>query len=112
MADIGVSVSGDTLYLWRGRDFKWNFENLNVNGQPTPFPAGDLYFEFVIGGETMIWPFVIGDGSPNATIKVESTEVDKIPARTPFQLVFLPDGETSGGDPVAWGQTVTLGGAR
>lgn len=110
MADIGINVTGDTLFLWRGRDFKWNFEMLDVNNQPMDFPAGDLYFEFFVGETEHVWDFDI-DGS-QASIKVESTDVDKIPARTPWQLVFLPEGELTGGDPVTWGQTVLIGGNR
>jgi len=48
-----------------------------------------------------IWPFII-DG-PNASIKVESDDCDAIPDRTKWQLVFLPQGELAGGDPVARG---------
>lgn len=50
-----------------------------------------------------LWHFTI-DGDL-ASLKVESEEVDKIPDRIPWQLVFLPDGEAAGGDPVALGQT-------
>ncbi|QGH79678.1 hypothetical protein SEA_ANON_6 [Gordonia phage Anon] len=110
MADIGVNVSGDTLFLWRGRDFKWNFEMLDTSNQPMDFPAGDLYFEFFVGDTEYVWDFDI-DGSV-ATIKVESDDVDLIPARTTWQLVFLPEGELSGGDPVAWGSTAVIGGVR
>lgn len=52
-----------------------------------------------------IWDFVI-DGS-NASIKVESEEVNKVSQRTPWQLVFLPDGEESGGEGIDKG-TVTI----
>lgn len=47
------------------------------------------------------WNFDI-DGS-TADLKVESQEVDLIGQRTRWQLVFLPDGEAAGGDPVARG---------
>lgn len=48
------------------------------------------------------WPFVIS--GPTASIKIESEAADLIPARTHWQLVFLPDGEEAGGDPVAIGR--------
>ncbi|AEJ93305.1 minor tail protein [Mycobacterium phage EricB] len=51
MADIGIRVDADDIVLWRGRDFKWNFENLDLNGQPTDYPAGRLFFELQTGGE-------------------------------------------------------------
>ncbi|QDP44590.1 hypothetical protein SEA_NOTHINGSPECIAL_5 [Mycobacterium phage NothingSpecial] len=51
MADIGIRVDADSLVLWRGRDFKWNFENLDTKGDPIPYPAGRLFFELQTGGE-------------------------------------------------------------
>lgn len=48
------------------------------------------------------WSFDIEDAT--ATIKVESYEVDKIPPRSRWQLVFLPAGEAEGGDPIARGR--------
>lgn len=50
------------------------------------------------------WPFVI-DGSL-ANLKVESEAADEINPRTPWQLVFLPQGEQKGGDPIARGKVV------
>lgn len=47
------------------------------------------------------WPFDI-DGNI-ASIKIESEVADLMPNRTPWQLVFLPDGEAAGGDPIARG---------
>lgn len=47
------------------------------------------------------WHFDI-DGSL-ASLKVESDDVDKIVNRTKWQLVFLAEGEESGGDPVGLG---------
>lgn len=51
MALIGVNLGQDQLVLTRGRDFKWNFQNLDVSGDPADYPAGDLYFELATGGE-------------------------------------------------------------
>ena len=50
---------------------------------------------------TTIWPFDIVGSVAN--LKVESEDADMIGNRTPWQLVFLPDGEPAGGDPVARG---------
>lgn len=47
------------------------------------------------------WYFDIVDSV--ATLKVESDEVNKIQPRTTFQLVYLPEGEPAGGDPIALG---------
>lgn len=52
MAFIGTVLAEDQLVLTRGRDFKWTFENTDENGEPTNFPAGELYFELDTGGET------------------------------------------------------------
>ncbi|AHY27067.1 hypothetical protein PBI_PHANTASTIC_3 [Mycobacterium phage Phantastic] len=106
MSVIGPQLEADTLVLTRGRDFKWSFENLDASGQPVNFPAGTLFFEFDTSPKTL-WDFVI-DGSL-ATIKVESEDADAIPARTKWQLVFLPDGEAGGGDPIALGTVQVQG---
>jgi hypothetical protein len=66
----------------------------------TDFPAGRLYFELSTDPLTT-WEFAID--ADVASIKVESVEADLIPNRTKWQLVFLPDGEAEGGDPVALG---------
>jgi hypothetical protein len=102
MAAIGIELETVSLVLTKGRDFRWSFENLNANRQPIDYPAGDLYFEFALGDPPTKWEFVI-DGSL-ASLKVESTAVDLIPERTKWQLVFLPEGESVGGDPIARGQ--------
>lgn len=106
MADIGIRLEGDTLVLWRGRDFKWNFENLDANGQPVDFPPGRLYFEFQTSPITE-WEFVIVGSL--ATLKTEHTAVAALPDKTLWQLVFLPEGEAAGGDPVGRGKVVKVG---
>ncbi|ANA86944.1 hypothetical protein PBI_SOUPS_6 [Gordonia phage Soups] len=109
MAEIGFLPPPDTLVLWRGRDFKWNFENLDLDNNPTPFPEGcDLFFEFIVGTSKVEWHFVI-DG-PKASIKVESEVADLVPSRTEWQLVLLVDGELEGGDPVGHGTVYRIGG--
>ncbi|UJD20845.1 hypothetical protein SEA_ZIMMER_6 [Mycobacterium phage Zimmer] len=62
--------------------------------------------EYVDRGQsaTTLWPFLI-EGTL-AHLKVESEDADRIPARTRWQLVFLPEGEEIGGDPIARG-TIT-----
>ena len=108
MAIIGIDTDSDTLVLWRGRDFKWTFENLDPTGASIDYPAGDLYFEIYAGGEEPDeWHFTIVDST--ATLKVESTAVDAVPNRSLWQLVFLPEGETAGGDPVARGRVSRVG---
>jgi hypothetical protein len=59
-----------------------------------------LYFELDTSPVTT-WTF--GISGSDATIKIESTVVDTIPARTKWQLIFKPSGEAAGGDPVARG---------
>ena len=97
---IGVQLIPDRLVLTTGRDFRWSFENLDANDQPEDFPAGELYFELATDPVTQ-WDFTIVGSL--ASLKVESTDSDLIPDRTPWQLVFLPTGEAAGGDPVALG---------
>ena len=106
MADIGIRVDQDTLVLWRGRDFKWAFDNLDESGDPVAFPAGRLYFEFDTNPVTE-WDFDF-NGS-QAVIKIESAEADEIAPRTKWQLVFLPDGEVAGGDPITHGRVEVIG---
>lgn len=52
---------------------------------------------------TTLWEFDI-DGS-NASIKVESEDVNLIGNRTEWQLVFLPEGEPAGGEAITYGVT-------
>lgn len=106
MAEIGTKLDSDTMVLTRGRDFTWSFENLDVTGNPVDFAAGSLFFEFK-GDDYDDWNFVI-DGA-TATLKVESTVADTIPARTKWQLVFLPEGEAAGGEAVALGSVQVQG---
>jgi hypothetical protein len=107
VAQIGINTDGSTLTLWRGRDFKWAFENLDANGNPTPFPDGRLFFEFRVGETPTEWDFTISGAT--ATIKVEHTDVALIPNRAEWQLVFMPDGEAAGGDPVERGRVAVVG---
>jgi hypothetical protein len=107
MSTIGLCLQSDTMILYTGRDFTWTFQNLADDGvTPVNFPSGALYFELLIstdGGTTptTTWAFTISGNT--ASIDIESTVADLIPARTKWQLVFLPSGESAGGDPVAFG---------
>ena len=100
MSTIGVDLETSCLVLTRHRDFKFTFDFYDENGVQQPFPAGQLYFE-VYQSPVLKWPFTIVGAQ--ATVKVESDVVDKVPARTRWQLVWLPDGEPAGGDPLARG---------
>ncbi|QDK03088.1 minor tail protein [Mycobacterium phage SydNat] len=51
MAVIGIELEPDQLVLTRRRDFKWTFENLDDQGLPVDFPAGELFFELDTGGQ-------------------------------------------------------------
>jgi hypothetical protein len=101
---IGIEVPTETLVIYKNRDFKWGFQNLDENGQPVDFPPGSLYFEFQTSPSLTEWEFVI-TGS-EATLKVESTATPVVLPKTKWQLVFLQDGEAAGGDVIASG-TVT-----
>ncbi|KIA59631.1 DUF7264 domain-containing protein [Nocardia vulneris] len=101
MAIIGEKLDPLVLMLTVGRDFSWSFEHIDTSGQPIPFPAGTLFFEFDTKPAKTQWSFVISGAIAN--LKVESELADLIPARTRWQLVFLPQGETAGGYPIALG---------
>lgn len=47
-----------------------------------------------------------------ATIEVPAAVSDTVLARTPWQLVFLPENETSGGDAIALGRVLVQSGSR
>ena len=100
-------------------DFYWNHiyqvEFINAKGnQPIPKLTYDI--SSLVGASKAIevtvlelgkepttkWPFTISGHT--ASIKVESEEVNKIPKRTRWHLVFLPTGEVAGGDPVSLGK--------
>ena len=49
MSVFGVNPGRDQLVLSTGRDFKWNFENLDIDLNPTDFPDGRLFFELATG---------------------------------------------------------------
>lgn len=57
-----------------------------------------------------IWPFDIVGAV--ATVDIESNQTNAMPARTVWQLVFLPDGEAEGGDPIGTGTVQRQGAAR
>ncbi len=100
MAIIGVDIEASTLVLTKGRDFRWNFVNLDESGVAVNFPAGTLYFELATT-TPQTWLFTISGSG--ASLKVESIVVDTVPARTKWQLVFKATGEVAGGDPIARG---------
>jgi hypothetical protein len=101
MATIGPIFCADKLVLTRGRDFKWVYQLTDTQGVPVDFPPGELYFEFSTAPAVTKWEFSISGSI--ASIKRESEDVDLIGNRTKFQLVWLPDGEIAGGDPVSLG---------
>lgn len=121
MTEIGLCLESTPLALYTNRDFKGGFVNVDegqFSGAPVvnssqlaDFPAGTLYIELQIaddgGNPVTTWEFTIS--GPVATLKVESTEADRIPRRTKWQLVFLPAGEAAGGDPIAYGTVKKVG---
>ena len=107
MTIIGPSPSKDTLVLFTGRDFNWIFSYKDEDGKtPLDFPAGSLYFEFLQSTDsgvtpTTSWTFTIA--ADVATLAIDSAVADLIEDGTSWQLVFLPDGDEAGGDPVSYG---------
>lgn len=106
MSVIGPVFAPDKLYLTRGRDFKWAYKLVDTAGVEQPFPAGRLYLELATTPLTT-WEFVISGAE--AVVKVEHEVADLIPNRTKWQLVFLPENEPAGGDPVALGTVKVQG---
>lgn len=51
MSVIGVDIDQTVMVLQKRRDFLWSFQNLDSTNAPVNFPAGDLFFELVTGGE-------------------------------------------------------------
>ncbi|QGJ87733.1 hypothetical protein SEA_LEOGANIA_6 [Mycobacterium phage Leogania] len=76
MADIGIRVDADSLVLWRGRDFKWNFENLDSHQNPIPYPPGRLFFELQTGGEQNALHQVYVTGATSGTYTLNLNGVD------------------------------------
>lgn len=103
MADFGKVLDDSLVVLTRGRDFRLMFKQTNDIDEITPFEVGaSLFFEIYTSPDITIWEFDLDGGI--ASLKVESADADLIPDRTRWQLVWLPDGESSGGDPVARGR--------
>lgn len=100
-AVLGVALGRDTLILTRGRDFRWAFECVDEHDNPIDYPPGELFIELLVDGAPLRWLFTISGAL--AQVKAESEVADLIPAGTPWQLVWLPAGELSGGDPLALG---------
>lgn len=98
---LGLELCPDSLVLTKHRDFKWAFDFVDEAGVAQPFPPGQLFFELYTSPVVTRWPFTIVGA--HASLKVESGDVGKVPARTRWQLVWLPVGEVDGGDPVARG---------
>ncbi|BBC53808.1 hypothetical protein [Mycobacterium phage PP] len=94
MAEFGVPLESDTLILTRGRDYTWNFENVDTDGTPTDFPAGELYYELETGGEhncvQQIEILKADDGE--YTLSYEGTPSDPIDyydaVETPYDLTI------------------------
>ena len=101
MAVFGKPLGVSRLVLTRGRDFKCGLKYADRHGVEQDLPAGDFYFE-VYTDPVLTWRFTVS-GS-RAFVKVEHEVTDTVPDRTGFQLVFLPEGEPAGGDPVALGK--------
>lgn len=115
----------DTIHV----DFYWNrfFQvefvgDLALNAQPT-ITAG-IGSLTGINDEQAVITTVVNPGknrytnwffsidSNFATIEVQSDVADTILPRTPFQLVFLPEGETAGGEALALGRVSVQSGNR
>lgn len=112
MADIGIRADADSLVLWRGRDFKWNFENLDINGDPTAFPAGRLFFELQTGGEhnALHQVYITGATGGTYTLNLNGTntpaidynDVSENPQGLAGDLQDAVDAAVGAGNAVVW----------
>lgn len=100
---IGTAFDAQRLVLTLDRDFRYTMTNLDEDDNPINFPSGSLFFQLQTSPSDTNWVFTISGAV--ATLKVESTVVNTIPRRTKWQLVWLPTGESAGGDPLAIGFT-------
>lgn len=90
MPVIGVELDSDQLVLTQGRDFAWNFQNLDPTSTPsnpvyTDFPAGELYFEFQTGGAQSAIQQVEVTGADGGTYTLALDSVATVPMA--FNLV-------------------------
>lgn len=114
IAELGDILSVVDVKFWWDRRFTVEFVGALAN---TPMPAITVDATTLTGpvdppeinvvvtapghGKTTKWPFAISGST--ASIKVESEVVDTIANRTEWDLVWKPQGEPAGGDPVARG---------
>jgi hypothetical protein len=103
VSDAGTDLTAGNLYLVKGREFAWTYENLDNSGNPLDYPAGDLYFEIETDPVTT-WHFTISGSM--ASIDVSASDTAPITPGLRWQLVFLPSGDTSGGEALAFGMVV------
>lgn len=100
MSDVGwPTPGGATLHLTAGHDFTWGYQLTDSAGNPTNFPAGNLFIEFptvnsasfgIVGPASgSMWKFTVY-GSV-ATITVPASIVNAIPNNAPWHLVWVPD---------------------
>jgi hypothetical protein len=93
----GKALSDQPLFVTAGRDLELAFQLVDEKQAPVDWPPGELFLE--VGANS--WPFSI-NGSV-AGLRVESEDVDGFAPRARWQLWFLPDGESAGGQPIALG---------
>ncbi|QFG10377.1 minor tail protein [Mycobacterium phage Anthony] len=105
-------------------DFYWNrtysIEFVNDLAE-TPIPLITANAAGLTGASKSVVPTVLAPGKARLTnwhfniagsladLKVESEASDLIAKRTKWQLVFLPQGEPAGGDPIAQGRVEVQG---
>ena len=94
----GKPLSPQPLFVTAGRDLELVFQLVDEKQAPVDWPAGVLFLE--LAGER--WPFSTQQSV--ASLQVDSEIVDeKFKSRLRWQIAFLPEGESDGGQPVALG---------
>ena len=101
MADIGVELKPEMLFLTKHRDLKSEIEYVDVKGVSGPWPPGDLFLEIHTVPAFTEWHYTLS--GTKATLKVPAATVDTIPYDIGYQLVWKPAGDTGAGEAVALG---------
>ena len=101
MADIGVELKEELLFLTTNRDFKSELEYIDIKGVSGPWPPGDLFLELKTTPALTEWHYSLSGST--ATLLVTAATADTIPDEIGWQLVWRPTGDTGSGEAVALG---------
>lgn len=98
---IGLVLDRETLNLIQDRELHLTAQCVDENNNPIDWPAGTLQFVLETSPDPTIWEFTLTAdvGYLNKT----GDEANAVPRHTKWQLVFTPEGDTDGGQPLGYG---------